>query len=580
MFDGLFGPRKPSTPGEAALQAAGGDAKKAKNEQEKYQGSGFDPTGLERAAKAAKVLDKSPNAKAALEVIREQERSKQMEYKTQMTQYEAHKEHTKLEKVGLEADEARKTLQSQTEHAKHKAQYQDELERKRYVDKLQAQQQLHERELKRQEELMQRQEEMRRKNIAYEAELRQQTEMKRVEEETKGRIKQERKNHDLRLEQARIEAEEQRQTVLEGIKLAGETFGAGVRGFLSDKDRMLAAVGTVSAIAAGVYTAKVGTSVAGRYIEARLGKPSLIRETSRISLTQSIRRPWTLLQSGKKGDALAGVVLEKDLSERLSRVATSTANTKRNKAPFRHLLLYGPPGTGKTLFAKGLAKHSGLEYAILTGGDVAPLGRDAVTEIHKVFDWAQTSRRGVLLFIDESDAFLRKRGTQQMSEDLRNALNAFLYRTGEPTDKFMIVFASNQPEQFDWAINDRIDDLVEFKLPEYDERLQILNMYMDKYLRNSHLQKTGSLFGRAAKRIVLDNTVDEALIAEVAHRIEGFSGREIAKLAIAWQASAYGSTEPDFTRELLELVLANHMEQKQQKQLWHGIGAPQLQYKK
>lgn len=42
------------------------------------------------------------------------------------------------------------------------------------------------------------------------------------------------------------------------------------------------------------------------------------------------------------------------------------------------------PQTGKTLFAKGLAQNSGLEYAILTGGDVAPLGKDAVTEIHKV----------------------------------------------------------------------------------------------------------------------------------------------------------------------------------------------------
>ena len=40
------------------------------------------------------------------------------------------------------------------------------------------------------------------------------------------------------------------------------------------------------------------------------------------------------------------------------------------------------------------------------GGDVGPLGRDAVTELHKLFDWASTSRRGVLLFIDEADAFL------------------------------------------------------------------------------------------------------------------------------------------------------------------------------
>ena len=39
----------------------------------------------------------------------------------------------------------------------------------------------------------------------------------------------------------------------------------------------------------------------------------------------------------------------------------------------------GPPGTGKTLFAKKLAQHSGLDYAIMTGGDVSPLGRDGVT---------------------------------------------------------------------------------------------------------------------------------------------------------------------------------------------------------
>lgn len=31
--------------------------------------------------------------------------------------------------------------------------------------------------------------------------------------------------------------------------------------------------------------------------------------------------------------------------------------------------------------------------------------------------------------------------------------------------RFMLVVASNQPEQFDWAVNDRLDELVEFKLP-------------------------------------------------------------------------------------------------------------------
>ena len=82
-----------------------------------------------------------------------------------------------------------------------------------------------------------------------------------------------------------------------------------------------------------------------------------------------------------------------------------------------------------------LAAHSGMDYAIMTGGDVAPMGRDGVTAIHKLFDWSQSSRKGLLLFVDEADAFLRKRSSETISEDLRATLNAFLYRTGEQSDK-------------------------------------------------------------------------------------------------------------------------------------------------
>lgn len=49
----------------------------------------------------------------------------------------------------------------------------------------------------------------------------------------------------------------------------------------------------------------------------------------------------------------------------------------------------------------------------------------------------QASRKGLLLFVDEADAFLRRRNTETISEDLRNALNAFLYRTGESTVREM-----------------------------------------------------------------------------------------------------------------------------------------------
>ena len=55
------------------------------------------------------------------------------------------------------------------------------------------------------------------------------------------------------------------------------------------------------------------------------------------------------------------------------------------------------------MFAKNLALNSGMDYAILTGADVSPLGKEAVTEIHKVFDWASRSNKGLVIFIDETD---------------------------------------------------------------------------------------------------------------------------------------------------------------------------------
>lgn len=63
----------------------------------------------------------------------------------------------------------------------------------------------------------------------------------------------------------------------------------------------------------------------------------------------------------------------------------------------------------------------------MTGADVAPLGSTSVQEIHKLFDWASTSKKGTLVFVDEADAFLRKRkGHEMITESTRNAINAFL----------------------------------------------------------------------------------------------------------------------------------------------------------
>lgn len=106
------------------------------------------------------------------------------------------------------------------------------------------------------------------------------------------------------------------------------------------------------------------------------GKPSLVRETSRFSLLESLKHPILTMKKikFKSGDTLSGVILAPQLEERLRYVASvflsikllyfftsnfiyrdvaiATKNTKRNHGMYRNILMYGPPGTGKTMFAK------------------------------------------------------------------------------------------------------------------------------------------------------------------------------------------------------------------------------------
>ena len=53
---------------------------------------------------------------------------------------------------------------------------------------------------------------------------------------------------------------------------------------------------------------------------------------------------------------------------------------------------------------------------------------------------------------------------------MRHTINSFLYRTGSPSDKVIIVLATNAPDQLDSAVHDRIDEIVNFGLPSKTER--------------------------------------------------------------------------------------------------------------
>jgi hypothetical protein len=141
--------------------------------------------------------------------------------------------------------------------------------------------------LKRQEEQMLKQEKMRRETLEYEAQLKQKAEIARVKAEAEGKIKQERENHDLILQKLKMEAGEKREAMVQSVKDATSQVLEGLSNYVNDKEKLQNTALTASAIALGLYTAKVGTGVAGRFIEANLGKPSLVRDTSRVRASET-----------------------------------------------------------------------------------------------------------------------------------------------------------------------------------------------------------------------------------------------------------------------------------------------------
>lgn len=123
----------------------------------------------------------------------------------------------------------------------------------------------------------------------------------------------------------------------------------------------------------GVYTAREIARFCRVVIESTLGKPKLIRETSRKSLPyQYITDIMNWFRSNEIQDTRSGldqifvdVALPKSLKDRVLNLAMAASRSRENNAPHRHILFYGPPGTGKTMVARKLAKSLGMEYAMM-----------------------------------------------------------------------------------------------------------------------------------------------------------------------------------------------------------------------
>lgn len=472
-----------------------------------------------------------------------------------------------MKRQQIEQEEKRRTTSHQQEQERKTAEYKAQLEAELYNQKLEDQQKQIDEQLQRQhqqfahhEELRQKSnmqlEEAKRQTMTEQAALDRDTAVAKAKAESQGRIDQERQNVEVRLREMRARMAEERKTRMEQVQAIMGGLGAGSKALLEDNAKMTALVGGLTALAVGVYTARAGTRVIANIVERNLMRPPLVRDTSRFTWSRdgivgALRRPF----AQKEANVFENIVLQDELEEQLKWTTNSLINAKANGTPFRHLLLHGPPGTGKTLFARTLAKQSGLDYAIMSGGDVGPLGKDAVHELNKLFSWANSSRKGLILFIDEAEAFLRTgRGSGEgraMSEEARNVLSAFLHHTGTESDKFCVVMATNIRGILDRAVIDRVDESFEFPLPSLPERKRMLQMFMDEHIHAPT---------RKGKVIVVDEQLNEEWLHDVAVRTEGMSGRQLAKLVLAYQAAVFGSGTTRLSKGLTEAVLQYKLE--------------------
>jgi len=393
----------------------------------------------------------------------------------------------------------------------------------------------------------------------------------------------ERENEGLYLRRLKAQMEQTRQKNLAIIHALAGHFASSMAWAAKNPRQVFVFVGYMSLIFAAIFAAREAARLGRILLEASIGKPRLVRETSCTSLPRSVVSGMiSLCRRRSTGDEqmeeiFQDVVLSVPLKDRVVALAKAARNAKRHDAPYRHVLLYGPPGTGKTMVAKKLAQSTGMDFALMSGGDVGPLGSDAVTQIHSLFRWAKTSRKGLLLFVDEAEAFLGNRNQSKMSENAHNALNALLYHTGGERRDFLLVLATNRAEDLDEAVLDRCDESLLLGLPDAECRQKLMSQYYQAFVKGEltkNDEQASSLGSRLRSYLtkedpfrvrIDDDVMDQDQLGEVVAATEGFSGREIGKLMIAVQANLYASNDGELSKDMVQTITEIKVDEHREK---------------
>lgn len=180
-------------------------------------------------------------------------------------------------------------------------------------------------------------------------------------------------------------------------------------------------------------------------------------------------------------DDMTSLVLGQELKEKLDRVIKEYLKketlSKYGLANRRKLLLYGASGTGKTMTASALAKEFNLPFFVVrTEKVVTKFMGETGQKLGRIFDFINDVP-AVYLF-DEFDAIGSQRGMDNEVGEQRRILNTFLQLLERDDSDSFIIAATNSIESIDKAMFRRFDDVIEYKLPDGEQRLALLREYL------------------------------------------------------------------------------------------------------
>ncbi|KAJ7051808.1 P-loop containing nucleoside triphosphate hydrolase protein [Mycena amicta] len=147
------------------------------------------------------------------------------------------------------------------------------------------------------------------------------------------------------------------------------------------------------------------------------------------------------------------------------------------------VLLFGPPGCGKTMLAKALAKESGATFINIAASVLTNKWfGESNTLVAALFKPAG-KMQPCIIFIDEIDLFLRERSSGDWDNEGR-VYDVRLFRQWDgllsSTDRILVLGATNRPNDIDAAILRRMPKRYAVSLPDFEQRLNILNLILQE----------------------------------------------------------------------------------------------------